>query len=135
MADNDVTVEENGLITVVEKGYQTSADIEQLNRQVAVAIEKIQRSNKSVLILVDMAAITGHEKASEPEALKVLKMPFDLMAMYTTSRTTRLIINTMLAFNYNRANVRVFSSVQPAKQWLFQASESKQQITSKKAPA
>ncbi len=130
MAKNLVRIENDGLIMVIESGYQTTADLRQLTADVAAATRKVSSKHNQILILVDLTRMSGNEAGAELEALKVLKVPFDAMAMYTKNKALKILVNTLLAFNYNRKNIRVFNSAKEAKQWLYLPGDNSVKATS-----
>lgn len=118
MANNIVKRSANGIILVIESGYQTEASIANLNLQVNKEVKGLRAAKKPALILVDLSRITGHDKSAEAEATKTLRIPFDAMAIYTASRAERLMINTLILLHNSRDRVRTFKTVPEATAWL-----------------
>ena len=118
MANNIVKRSASGIILVIESGYQTEESISSLNNLVGREIKKLRAAKKPALIFADLSRITGHDKSAEREAGKTLEIPFDAMALYTTSRTERLIINTIIILHNSRDRVRTFKTPAEATAWL-----------------
>ncbi len=102
MASNTVKLLLDGIILVVESGYQTGESIRRLNESVGVIAGRLKTDKKPVRILVDLNHITGHDLGAEAEAIKTMQLRFDNMAIYTSSRIDPLLINTLVILNNNR---------------------------------
>lgn len=118
MANNIVKRSAHGIILVIESGYQTEEGVAGLNLQVSKEVKRLRTAKKPALILVDLTRITGHDKSAEHEAGKTLQIPFDAMAIYTTSRAERLLINMLIVLHNSRDRVRTFKTVPEATAWL-----------------
>ena|GEM_PF-563248 len=118
MSINSVTVSAEDLIVVIETGYQTRTTIAQLNVQVAKEVKRLRAAGKPALIFVDLSAITGHDQGAELEARGLQKVPFDAMAIFTTSRADRVIINMLITVTQSRHRVRTFKTLAEAHDWL-----------------
>jgi hypothetical protein len=118
MSHNVVKRLPSGTLLVVESGYQTGDSIRTLNQQVLSEIKKLRAAHRPALILVDLSGITGHDRGSETEAVKTIRIPFDAMAIFTLRRADRLIINMLVTLNNARDRVRTFRTLPEARAWL-----------------
>lgn len=118
MANNIVKRGADGTIVVVESGYQTGGEVRSLNLLVAKEVKRLRTAGKPVLIFVDLTRITGHDKSAEGEAAATLQIPFDAMAIYTASRTERMMLNMLITMHNSRERIRTFKFAPEAAAWL-----------------
>jgi hypothetical protein len=119
-ANNIVQLSSNGVILMVVTGQQTRQSVAELYMELAELIKQRHLENKPALIINDIDHMIHSPEAGEAEneALKVLSLPFDAMAVcYGNSKNIELahrLAKMASAENY----VRTFSSARPASRWL-----------------
>lgn len=140
MVDNDKTPAHNsmqelpdGIIELVQAGYQTPKSIMEFSPEISALVKKRRAENKKALILVDISGITGHESAVRDIAHNNLQNDFDSMAIVTAQNVTaRLIGNWLVKLVGQGERVRFFENREEALSWLKQAindTETDQQTT------
>jgi hypothetical protein len=119
-ANNIVRLSTNGVILMVVTGQQTRESVAELYMDLAELIKQLHLENKPALIINDIDHMVHSPKAgeAEKEALKVLSLPFDAMAVcYGTSKNVELahkLAKLASVENY----VRTFASTRMASRWL-----------------
>jgi hypothetical protein len=118
MASNSIRRNPDGIVVVVESGYQTAESLKSLNQQVVKEVKRLHAASQPALIFSDLTHITGHDKGAEAEAIQAMRIPFDAMAVYTTSRADRMMITMLVTLHDASERVRTFRTSQDAYAWL-----------------
>lgn len=108
-----------GVIELVQSGYQTAASIAQYQAQIDELVRQKRAANKKALILADISGITGHEPKVRQMAHDMLNSDFDALAVFTANNiTARLIGNWLVKLVGVGGRVQFFGDRQEALAWL-----------------
>lgn len=118
MVKNTVKRTKQGWLVVSQNGFQTKKTFHILIELILKEVNKLRAENIPVMVLVDLSRDTGHAAGSEHEAAKVLKVPFELMAIYAPKRKDRLIITALATVHKSRDRVKAFKTLEDAETWL-----------------
>jgi hypothetical protein len=118
-ANNMIRLTDNGVILMLLTGQQTKDSVAELVVDLAVVIEKMHSQNKPALVLTDMDHMVHSPQAPEAaaEAMKVLSLPFDAMAI-CNSNVGNLKLTQELTAKADQQHVRTFSTAKQAAHWL-----------------
>lgn len=119
-ANNIVRLTSNGVILLVLTGQQTKQSVDAVYVDLSLAIKKQREQKKPALVLTDIDHLVHSPKAEEAanEALKVLTLPFDVMAVcYGTPESIKLA-QTLAEKSGSKSKVRTFTNAKEASRWL-----------------
>lgn len=109
----------NGVIELVQAGFQTTASIAQYQAQIDDLVRQKRAAKKKALILADISGITGHEPKVRQMAHDMLNSDFDALAVVTANNiTARLIGNWLVKLVGVGQRVQFFGSRPDAVEWL-----------------
>lgn len=112
----------DGIIELVQSGFQTTASIRQFQAAIDELVRQRRAANKKALLLADISGITGHEPKVRDLAHDMLKSDFDALAVFTANNVTaRLIGNWLVKLVGVGGRVRFFGSREEALAWLHRA--------------
>ncbi|HVI68921.1 MAG TPA: STAS/SEC14 domain-containing protein [Magnetospirillaceae bacterium] len=124
--DNEKTPAQNtmrelpdGVIELVQTGYQTTKSIVQYQAQIDALIRERRAKHKKALLLADISGITGHEPKVRDMAHDMLASDFDALAVITASNVTaRLIGNWLVKLVGVGQRVQFFGDRDEGVAWL-----------------
>lgn len=120
-AHNTMQILPDGIIELVQTGYQTVEASTQFVPQIDEIIRQRRASKKPALILADISGITGHDTKVRDMAHDMLKSDFDRMAIVTAANlTARLIGNWLVKIVGVGGRVQFFEDKNEALLWLHQ---------------
>lgn len=118
-ANNSMQVLPDGVIELVQSGYQTSATITEYQAQIDELVRQRRAEHKNALLLADISGITGHESKVRDLAHDMLSSDFDALAVVTASNVSaRLIGNWLVKLVGVGQRVQFFGSRNDALAWL-----------------
>lgn len=135
MANEDKTPAHNimrelpdGVIELVQAGYQTPKTILEYQNEISALVKKRRADKQPALLLVDISGITGHESTVRDIAHNNLTNDFDSLAIVTDDNiTARLIGNWLVKLVGQGERVQFFETRDEALTWLKTAGQSNQQ--------
>lgn len=118
-ANNTMRVLPDGVVELVQTGYQTVKSTVQFAAQIDELVRQNRASHKPALILADISGISGHETKVRDMAHSLLKSDFDAMAVVTAANVTaRLIGNWLVKIVGVGERVQFFEDQDEALVWL-----------------
>ena len=118
-AHNTMQVLPDGVIELVQTGYQTMESSTQFMPQIDELVRQCRAKKQPALILADISGITGHDAKVRDMAHDMLKSDFDKMALVTAANiTARLIGNWLVKIVGVGERVQFFEDRQKALDWL-----------------
>ena len=117
---NSVEYGVDGIIRIIETGYQSRQTILALCEAATKLIEQLHKNNNNAYVLVDICGITGYSKEVHDERGAFLRLECEAMAVFGASSMTRAVGNWMIK-HYNQGHpVKYFASQEKALAWLSQ---------------
>lgn len=118
-AKNKMQVLPDGVIELVQTGYQTAKSAMEFTAQIDELVRERRAAKESALILADISGITGHDAKVRDMAHDMLKSDFDKMALVTAANlTARLIGNWLVKIVGVGERVQFFEDREQALAWL-----------------
>jgi len=118
-AKNSMRELPDGIIELVQTGYQTVAASIQFEPQIDELVGQRRAAKKPALILSDISGITGHDTKVRDMAHTMLKSDFDAMAIVTGGNvTTKLIGNWLVKLVGVGQRVEFFETQSEGLAWL-----------------
>jgi hypothetical protein len=118
-AHNTMVVLPDGVIELVQTGYQTAQSSLQFSVQIDELVKQRRAAKQPAFILADISGITGHDSKVRDMAHDLLKSDFDKMALVTAANVTaRLIGNWLVKIVGVGERVQFFEDRAEALAWL-----------------
>lgn len=118
-AHNTMHVLADGIIELIQTGYQTPASTTEFAPQIDKMIRTNRENHKLSLVMADISGITGHDVKVREMAHDMLQSDFDAMAIVTSQNiTARLIGNWLVRLVGVGQRVQFFEDRDEALAWL-----------------
>jgi hypothetical protein len=117
---NEVLLEETGILNSIYHGDQTDASINGIAEAAKPLIEQCRLAKKKVLILIDVRDIHGQTAAARKAALDQLNfLDYDKLAIFGAKTFIKQIIVFLIAASGKKEKVRYFNTEEEARAWLL----------------
>lgn len=110
-----------GIICVTVTGKVGGKDVTEVINQVTVASTKIRKQKKNVLVLVDISGIKSENSQARLEAMKLLKLNYDKLAVFGASEDISQVVLYLIRTTAMLKKARYFNTESEARFWLLQS--------------